>query len=128
MVQVLSKLHVTMAPSRDMKVTLDLVTNQTSIDAATISLSAHPRCLAELPLARLAQLIVYVPKLFPSRRLFASLFTQLVRSTLNVLASPLRPRRWVFAQKFASQGSVTGSVLHVHMKVGASHGYYYVEV
>lgn len=86
-----SKLHVSMASRRDVEVTLDLVSDQTSVDTATVSLTAHPGCLAKLPLSRLAQLLVDIPKLFPSRCLLAAFFAQFVRSTLNVLASPLRP-------------------------------------
>jgi len=88
MVEMFSELHVSVAPSRDMEVALHLVSDDASVDAAAISLSAHARCLAELALPRLAQLLMYVLDIVPSNFL---VFAQFVCPTLGVLAGPLRP-------------------------------------
>ena len=84
----LSKLHVSVAPSRDVEVALHLVSNYTAVDAAAVSLSAHARCLAELALPRLSQLLMYVLDIVPSGFF---IFAQFVCPTLSVLAGPLRP-------------------------------------
>jgi hypothetical protein len=97
-----SKLHISVSTSGDVKVSLHFVAFQTSEDTATVRLSAYPGSLAELPLPRLAQLLMYIPELFPTRNLLIISLVQLMRSPLQVLASPLRPRRRVFAQKVAS--------------------------
>ena len=88
MVKMLSKLHVSVAPSRDVEVALYLVSNDTAVDTAAVSLSAHARCLAELALPRLAQLLMYVLDIVPSSFF---IFAQFVCPTLGVLAGPLRP-------------------------------------
>jgi hypothetical protein len=115
-VQVFSKLHISVSASSDVEISLYFVALQTSEDAATVRLPAYPGSLAELPLPRLAQLLMYVPQLFPTRDLLIIPLVQLMCSPLQVLASPL------------CQGAVAGSVLHVDVEVGAAHGYNDVEV
>jgi hypothetical protein len=122
-VQVFSKLHISVSASSDVEISLHFVALQTSEDAATVRLPAYPGSLAELPLPRLAQLLMYVPQLFPTRDLLIVPLVQLMCSPLQVLASPLCPCCGVFAQKVTSQGAVAGSVLHVDVEVGAAHGY-----
>lgn len=95
----LSEFHISVASSRDVEVALYLVSNDTAVDTAAIGLTAHAWCLAELALPRLAQLLMYVLNIIPSS-LF--IFAQFVCPTFGVLAGPLRPRCWVFAQEFAS--------------------------
>ena len=54
MIQMFSKLHISVASSCDVEIALDFISVQAAKDTATVRLSTHPRCLAELPLPRLA--------------------------------------------------------------------------
>jgi hypothetical protein len=59
----LAHLHVTMASSRDVKVTLDLVTLHTAIDSTTVGIAVSGNLGSLLPLLRClgrAEIVVYV--------------------------------------------------------------------
>jgi hypothetical protein len=85
----------------DVEVSLHFVSVQAAEDSARIWYALNSWCLAELPLLRLAQLLMYIPQLLPAR-VDSVVFAQLVHSLLHLPASPLRPVRRIVAKEVAS--------------------------
>lgn len=121
MFQVLAKLHISVSSSSDVKVALHLVAVQTAEYPARIRGSPDPRCLGELLLLLLVQVVVHL-QVVHLPLLANTLLVQLVHALLGVLARPLRPAGRVLSQQVASEGAITRGILHVHVQVGAAHG------
>lgn len=128
MIQMFTKLSIAMASCCDVKVSLYLVSIEAAKDSATIRRASHPGRLGKLPLSRLAQLLMDVPQLLPTRRTVLFCLAQFMGAPLQVLARPLAPVGGIFAQQVTGKRAVTGSVLHVNVEIGAPHGDDDVEV
>jgi len=122
-----AKLLVSVPSRCDMEISLDFISIQTAKDPTRIRRPSDPRGLAELPLLRLAQLLMHIPQLFPAR-IHAVVLAQLVHALLHLPARPLRPVGRIVAKQVTGECAVAGRVLHVDAQVVAVHGDYYVEV
>ncbi len=130
-IQMLPKLHVSMTPSRDVEVSLHLVSFQTPINPTSLqSIPPKPtRSPLELPLLflppNLSNNVFRVCVLF----LF-SLPPQI--STLKgvhpLVVHPLIPIRTIPCQRVPGKYSIARCVLHVDVQIATSHGYYDVDV
>lgn len=122
-----TKFLISVPPRGDVEVSLNFVSIQTAKDPTRIRRASDPRRLAELPLFRLAQLLMYIPQLFPAR-VHAVILAQLMHALLHLPARPLRPVGRIVAKQVTRECAVAGGVLHVDAQVVAVHGDYYVEV
>lgn len=125
MIQVLSKLHVSVSSCSDVKVALHLVAVQTSKNPAAVRRAPNPWCLCKLLLLLLPQMLVHVLLILP---LLADALVQLMHTPLGVLARPLRPAGRILAQQIACESAIAGRVLHVDVQIGAAHGDDNVEI
>ena len=128
MIQMLfSKLLISVSSRGNVEVSLYFVAIQTPVNPTRIRRALELRRLAKLLPLRFAQLLMYVPQLFPAW-VHTIVFAQLVHALLQLLACPLRPVRGVVAQEVARKCAVAGGVLHVDAQVGAAHSYDNVQI
>lgn len=131
MIQVFPLAHVSVAPSRDVEITLHLVQVQTSKDATTIRLAPELRSLSPFrlfPAQRNNIMDVLLPKPFFS---VAQLQPPLVRVDLAILippelvdalgVDPATPVGRVAMQALLGHDAVAGGVLDVDVNVVARH-------
>lgn len=144
MVQVLSKLHVPVAPGSDMEVTLHPVQVQATKDATAVTLAAAQ--LGRLgPLGPLATQAHNVVDVLLAEALLVLLLLLLggghvalarddaallvpVQLVVALLVDPLRPHGGVAVQARGREDAVAGGVLDVDVQVGALHAHDRVEI
>lgn len=131
MIQMLPKLHVSMTPSRDVEVSLHLVSFQTSVNPTSFQ-SIPPKSAwssLELPLLFLPPnlsnnvLGVSVLFLFPLPSQISTL-----KGVHPLVVYPLIPIRTIPCQRVPSKYSIARCVLDVDVQIATSHGYYDVDV
>jgi len=131
MSQMLPKLHIPMAPRRDMKIPLHLIPLQTPINPTTIRLDppSHPRRLLKLPppLPHLPQHMSHM-RILLLQILPPSLILPIPAPLHFLRVHPHRPGRGVLAQHVPSEDAIARGVLHVDVQVGALHVHDGVEV
>ena len=136
MIQMLSKLHVPVAPSRDVEVALDLVKLEIAVDPAAVDLLApEPRGLAEASLLAterddvvdmlLAEALIVVPVSLARDDGAVLVPPQAVHA---LVVHPLAPVGVVPVQLRGGQDAVAGSVLYVDVQIAALHLDDHVEV
>jgi hypothetical protein len=117
-IQMFSKLHISMATRCDVEVTLHFISIQTAKNTASILRAFDARRLRKLLLLlRRTKLIMHIPEFFPPRQSIVPL-AQLMHS---FLAQPLLPRGWILAEKVAGKRAVACGILHVYVEVFALH-------
>lgn len=128
MVQMFPKLLVSVTSRSNVKISLDLITFQTSIYPAGTSLlsAAKLRCPLELSLAALdfsqnmsdvgvSLLLVYAHALFEPEDAFVNI-------------DPMLATRGVTLQEFSGKNTVTRCVLDIDVEILTGHRYYDVEI
>lgn len=132
MIQMLPKLHVSMAPRCDMKIPLHLIPMHAPKDPTAIRLlpARHLwRLRILLPLPRRPQIIMHIllpiflpePRIPTQIRLLLALLLRCPQRMPPLVPIPLRPRRRVLLQACPGEDAVPARVLHVHVHVLAAH-------
>ncbi len=130
-IQMLPKLHVSVTPSRDVEVSLHLVSFQTSVNPTSLqSIPPKPtRSSLELPLLLLPpdlsnnMLRVCVLFLFPLPSQISTL-----KGVHPLVVHPLIPIRAIPRQRVPGKYSIARCVLHVDVQIATPHGYHNVYV
>lgn len=131
MAQMFPKIHIPMAPRRNMKIPLDLIPLQAPKNPTTIRLHppSHLRRPFELPPP-----LPHLPKHMSHMRI---LLLQILSPPLILLIPapmhflrvyPHSPRRGILSQQIPREDAVAGGVLHVDVEVGTLHVHDGVEV
>lgn len=119
--QMHSKLQVTMTTSCNMEISLHFVAFNGAKDTASISRTMQTRSLLELlpGLPRSSQIVMNVFVFTLAVDMIVQFLAQCMRSPLLV---PLCPNGRVLRQHIAGQNAVPCSVLNINVYIGAFHG------
>ena len=128
-IQMFAPLEIPMAPCRDVKIPLDLVSLQTAINS-----TGAPRISPSQPgrLSKLFLLADHLSQHVPHMSVLLQLgfhltgLLQSVQSSLGI--HPLHPTSRVLYQHVAGENAVATGVLDIYVQIIAGHGDYYVEV
>lgn len=126
----LPKLHVPVAPRRDVKIPLHLIPLQAPINPTRLPLPPYPWRLRKLPSPLpLRQHVVHVLFLLNLARPAAAATAAAAVQPMHALGvDPLLPVRGVAPQQVAGEDAVARGVLHVDVQVRTAHGDDDVEV
>lgn len=136
MVQVATWTAVSVASSRDVKVTLDFVQVQASIDSAAIRRASDSRCFGPFgtSLSKSHDIVnvllakTLLVKILPSSVGNDAAFAISSQLMYALLIHPLRPARLVLGQLGSGQDEIASSILDIDVQIAALHEHNGIEV